>query len=271
MGEIRLTCPECGAEYRIAEGAIPPGGRSVECSSCGAVWHQPGFPAPPGDRRPATDASPPQLNRPLPDSVLSVLREEAELARHQRETATDQGTDRPETALPLQKPAPGPAIEDWPATTITTPLSGPAAMAPDPDALPSGPPPAGPSPSRHINTRPLRPAEAVPAHEVMEATVTRSTPHRAAGPTDAVGDTVEPAHHISPDMADAANARGYRRGLAWGIGIAALLLLLYVIAPRLADQGQAGHALMEWRLTVDDGRAWLEGRVTDLLGIDRVN
>ncbi|WP_299906083.1 zinc-ribbon domain-containing protein [uncultured Paracoccus sp.] len=138
MGEIRLTCPECGAEYRVDATAIPADGRDVECSSCGHGWHQPGAMAPKGTIPTATEAGP-RLNRPLPDSVLSVLREEAELARRQR----------------------GEAAEPEEATVILT----------------TDPPMAGPAPSRHINDRPQRPGDSAPAQNQLEATVNRTTPH----------------------------------------------------------------------------------------------
>ena len=35
-----LTCPSCGTQYVVKDGAIPPGGRQVRCSSCKYSWHQ---------------------------------------------------------------------------------------------------------------------------------------------------------------------------------------------------------------------------------------
>jgi predicted Zn finger-like uncharacterized protein len=35
-----LTCPECGTQYVVKDGAIPPGGRQVRCASCKHSWHQ---------------------------------------------------------------------------------------------------------------------------------------------------------------------------------------------------------------------------------------
>lgn len=35
-----LTCPECGARYRLADDAIPPAGRSVQCASCKHSWFE---------------------------------------------------------------------------------------------------------------------------------------------------------------------------------------------------------------------------------------
>ena len=35
-----LTCPECGTQYVVKDGAIPRGGRQVRCASCRHSWHQ---------------------------------------------------------------------------------------------------------------------------------------------------------------------------------------------------------------------------------------
>lgn len=35
-----LTCPSCGTQYAVKDGAIPPGGRKVRCASCGRSWQQ---------------------------------------------------------------------------------------------------------------------------------------------------------------------------------------------------------------------------------------
>ena len=35
-----LTCPACGTQYVVKDGAIPAGGRKVRCASCRHSWHQ---------------------------------------------------------------------------------------------------------------------------------------------------------------------------------------------------------------------------------------
>ena len=35
-----LTCPSCGTQYEVKDGAIPVGGRKVRCATCGHSWHQ---------------------------------------------------------------------------------------------------------------------------------------------------------------------------------------------------------------------------------------
>jgi predicted Zn finger-like uncharacterized protein len=35
-----LTCPNCGTQYVVKDGAIPPDGRQVRCAACKHSWHQ---------------------------------------------------------------------------------------------------------------------------------------------------------------------------------------------------------------------------------------
>jgi predicted Zn finger-like uncharacterized protein len=35
-----LTCPSCGTQYVVKDGAIPPAGRQVRCAACKHSWHQ---------------------------------------------------------------------------------------------------------------------------------------------------------------------------------------------------------------------------------------
>lgn len=37
---MRLTCPNCDAQYEVAADAIPANGRDVQCSNCGHVWFE---------------------------------------------------------------------------------------------------------------------------------------------------------------------------------------------------------------------------------------
>ncbi|MBB1497453.1 zinc-ribbon domain-containing protein [Paracoccus sp. MC1862] len=51
--------------------------------------------------------------------------------------------------------------------------------------------------------------------------------------------------------------RGYAAGFSTAAIIALLVLALYALAPRVADQGAPGAALDGWRSEVDRGRDWL--------------
>ena len=37
---MRLTCPNCGAQYEVPDQVIPLDGRDVQCSNCGGTWFQ---------------------------------------------------------------------------------------------------------------------------------------------------------------------------------------------------------------------------------------
>lgn len=40
LSAMILTCPACGTNYVVKDGAIPTGGRQVRCASCKHSWHQ---------------------------------------------------------------------------------------------------------------------------------------------------------------------------------------------------------------------------------------
>ena len=35
---MRLTCPNCGAAYEVADGMVPAAGRHVQCTVCHTRW-----------------------------------------------------------------------------------------------------------------------------------------------------------------------------------------------------------------------------------------
>ena len=51
-----LTCPSCGTQYAVKDGAIPEGGRKVRCAACGTSWHE----QPQGSQDSPTDAPRPE-------------------------------------------------------------------------------------------------------------------------------------------------------------------------------------------------------------------
>ena len=157
---MRLVCPRCGAQYEIDDSAIPAGGRDVECSACDNVWRamRPEVALDPAAFDPAER---PTLNRPLSDSVIEILREEA--AREMDARAADRkalrDAERAGTAAlletdtaaapppALQVPAADPVVAEFapadaaddlpgavmaaePATSSPAPAPAPAAVAP---------------------------------------------------------------------------------------------------------------------------------------------
>jgi predicted Zn finger-like uncharacterized protein len=62
-----LTCPSCGTQYAVKDGAIPEGGRKVRCANCGHSWHQ----DPPRDEELAAGSEESAVPAPEPASEPS--------------------------------------------------------------------------------------------------------------------------------------------------------------------------------------------------------
>ncbi|MGR3760459.1 zinc-ribbon domain-containing protein [Roseobacteraceae bacterium NS-SX3] len=57
---MRLTCPNCAAQYEVPDDVIPDDGRDVQCSNCGQTWFQPaaGSAAADAEGEPAPEQAP---------------------------------------------------------------------------------------------------------------------------------------------------------------------------------------------------------------------
>ena len=56
-----LTCPSCGTQYVVKDGAIPPEGRQVRCAACKHSWHQ-------GPEETAAEAAPAEEPAPTAEN-----------------------------------------------------------------------------------------------------------------------------------------------------------------------------------------------------------
>lgn len=61
-----LTCPSCGTQYVVKDGAIPPSGRQVRCKACQHSWRE----------FPAAAEGPLELDREAPEQALPPAVEE---------------------------------------------------------------------------------------------------------------------------------------------------------------------------------------------------
>ncbi|MDO5633005.1 MAG: zinc-ribbon domain-containing protein [Paracoccus sp. (in: a-proteobacteria)] len=277
MGEIRLICPGCGAEYRLDEGMIPAQGREVECSACGHIWHQPGSgtqePPPALASVPAPVSPQAESRRRDPiDFVVSRRMSGHDLTRPPiyREQTVPPAPPTPAQMPRLNRPLPADVLAilteeaereraaqaaeqtattaltttDWPATTLTTSR------------------PAEPQQSRDA-------AAVLPPAQTERASSVSSTLGQNTVPLPAVGDmasTLETVATAPEDHADTAAVSAPppphhhgRTGFVCGLLVAALLLALYLAAPLVPAETTAGQALNQWREIADQARAWLAG------------
>ena len=123
---MRLTCPNCGAQYEVDAGMIPDDGRDVQCSNCGQTWFQ----MPEGQMSvpdatevadaPAEAASPAEEEPPVAEPVTEPADEvsaddhEAEDTLAESETPDAEAADSPEQddAQPADDNDDAPAAED---------------------------------------------------------------------------------------------------------------------------------------------------------------
>jgi predicted Zn finger-like uncharacterized protein len=113
-----LTCPNCGTQYVVKDGAIPPGGRQVRCASCKHSWHQEAEPAG------ATDEQ-----ETLAEATLIEPRSGIEAEERAYEETLVEGAE--------VAPAPEPSTEESPPTSPLAPET--AAEADAQEAVESAP------------------------------------------------------------------------------------------------------------------------------------
>lgn len=239
---MRLTCPNCDAQYKVPDDAIPETGREVQCSNCANTWFQPhdahSRPTTSADkaqndepdaRQPVTGhAVPPQ--REIDPAVASVLREEAERERRARAAA--------------QK---GLETKADPSTSDKTPRAR--------DAMEQTPPRVGRAASAQDESSPkstARPSLYPDIDEVKAAPAQEPDPQPAA-----------PAFVSYSKASPIPARRGFWRGFLLAVLIALALLLVYVFALPLADMLPPLRGLLaDYVALVDGVRQWLDAQLT---------
>ena len=94
---MRITCPECGAQYEVAADVITEMGRDVQCSACSHTWFAQAEPDVPPAPAELPSFMPPPQRPPLSPEVAAILREEAarEAAQRAMEAMAFASTRRP--------------------------------------------------------------------------------------------------------------------------------------------------------------------------------
>lgn len=230
---MRLTCPNCTAEYDIADGMLPPGGRHVQCTACHTRW----------------------FVRGVTGTGLTE----------------DQILRRLETWTPRPAPAPVSPVTLTAVPKAPPPAPGEAEAAapvrePVRDAVRETDPPV----VVHLPPRPSSPAKPSdrPAGVSQPAAV-RAPVHAPVHAPSPRLDLGEPAPAAAPAPPAPAESR-FGRGLLLGLVIAGLALAAYVYrAPLAARAPAAAPALAAYGDTVDEWRARLEAQFAPFRGADR--
>ncbi|MDU9005826.1 zinc-ribbon domain-containing protein [Sedimentitalea todarodis] len=241
---MRLTCPNCGAQYEVPDKVIPPQGRDVQCSNCDKSWffeHPDPLVREDPDLRvaaasfldddPADAGQMPQAapRRKLDPNVSEILKQEAEREARlrSREIAEAEGTK----------------------------------TAPEADAADSA-----------------RKARARMAHmrgEELAEPASESGPVRQRGVLPDIEEinstlrTTDDATYQEFMQEKPTRNAGFLRGIALTVLLAAILVLAYVNARTITEAvPQAAPYVKVYVAKIDEGRVWLAGLINGYMPND---
>lgn len=256
---MRLICPNCDAHYEVDKELVPPPGRDLQCSDCGHVWFQNAAPdlpqaqyapamaetqpdAPPMDEDQDEPGVTPLAQRSLDDTLLSVLREEAqrEVQARAQETGplVETQDEFPLEAGPRRKVVvrakqPAPATSDLEVGTDETALSAD-------------------SPERGSRR------ERLPDIEQINSTL------RASGEKRSPGHASDDAVHLP--LSRASRRGGFRFGFLLMLAMAMLAVLVYRNTTLISQFVPAmGPAMASYSNQVDKLRISLDNLIEDAL------
>lgn len=261
---MRLTCPNCGAQYEVPDDVIPDAGRDVQCSNCGDTWfqhhpdHSPTDDAGAAERETGLDdggwdrtdaedladaedasAVPAPMRRELDPAVADVLRQEAE--QEARARAAESGTLESQPDLGLDDGDSEALRRNREARERMARLRGKSTDD------------AGAEPLPDIN--PGARSALLPDIEEINSSLRAD-----ADDPDSMN------HSDGYPEAMPHEGGGFRRGFLLVVLLAVILLLIYVYAPQIAARLPATEAVLaDYTRFVDGLRASLDGIVARIL------
>ncbi|MEW9921065.1 zinc-ribbon domain-containing protein [Marimonas sp. MJW-29] len=269
---MRLTCPNCDAQYEVPDEVIPTSGRDVQCSNCGQTWfqHHPDHApeeeeeivlradAPDEDEEiaPPPPPAPPPAKEPerrqLDPAVADILRQEAEAefeARKRRQSETLES--QPELGLeegtePPARPAEDEDVSERRAAEAKRRM---ARMRGEPEGKAEAAAAAAAISSRR---------ELLPDIEEINSTLRSDT---APSGVDAE------AREGLGAGGEQKQKRGFRAGFRTVVLLALVLGLVYAFAPQISQTVPAIDPLINsYVVWVDQMRLALNGQIDALMG-----
>ncbi|MGV6803522.1 MAG: zinc-ribbon domain-containing protein [Ruegeria sp.] len=255
---MRLTCPNCNAQYEVPDDVIPEEGRDVQCSNCEKTWFQSKHPE----------------------------------AKTEEEEHPAEEADESTGAAALEADAKPASGEPEPSSAEPEPEVGEAAKTvAAPEETPDEPSPRGnvdPAVASILQQEAAREAElrakegsgleSQPDLGLDQPSEPQKAPKRPAatetaadaGQKDALPDvetinsslrTEEPPAEPAPADAAPRKSGGFLRGFALIVIIGIILFLLYGNARQIGEAvPQAEPALQSYVSLIDQARIWLESQ-----------
>ncbi|SHL46744.1 MJ0042 family finger-like domain-containing protein [Roseovarius litoreus] len=279
---MRLTCPNCGAQYEVPDEVIPETGRDVQCSNCGDTWFQfhPDH-MPQDDAQAETGAEPQSADAddgyaeydvepdPEPDPQPDPTPEDHyddpdEDAEEEEDTAPPRRELDPSIRDLLREEAAreeqaraaeaGPGLETQPDLGLDEAPDTLAQNARARIARLRGLPVDTDEPATNQDIDPESRRNLLPDIEEINSSL------------DAAPQRDVSASRDDDAMAAPSAGGGFRRGFVWSIVLFAILTLLYVFAPQVAGLSSALEGPMAAYVEmVNSLRALLQSTVASFL------
>lgn len=248
---MRLTCPNCDAQYEVPDAAIPTEGREVQCSNCGNLWFHahPDHPRQDLPKEPETveptvaitDVAP--SHEPVQDGDITQADADAD-----EDALDDQATEG--DVLPPRREIDPVVIKILRAEAErevklrAAEKSGPRNTAAAPD----------PAPGDEVADQSQDPVAKSPAKPGRDA-----LPDLAAPDSSPSDNSPPDAPAEQPATSRTGNAGGFTRGFALVIIIASVFVVVYAWADRIAESvPQAAPVLDSYVANVNQMRVWLD-------------
>jgi predicted Zn finger-like uncharacterized protein len=295
---MRLTCPNCDAQYEVPAEVMPPEGRDVQCSNCGQTWFQahPDHPQdPPEDwqapledeevvstapqREPDPVPEPEHEHAPVPDHEPDP--EESDPALH--EAPVPHEPEVPAEPAPVARRELDPSV----AEVLRAEAELEAQARRNEAAVMESQPELGLPDTSDDAARRAREAQERMAKmrgiydddpsDDSAATAVSSTSLGARRDLlpdiEEINSTLRSNSSRSPAADPGQTAqievrekRSSRLGFSLTVALVAILTLIYVFAPSLSDAVPGAAPLLEdYVAVVDDWRAWLDRQLTTML------
>lgn len=262
---MRLICPNCGAQYAVADDVIPAGGRDVQCSNCAHTWFEtPGASSNDAAPAPRRATSVPKPSAPFDGNIADAFKGETKSDNLAPAPQPPKGrkTVDPEVADILREEAAREAAHRR--------KDAPAAMESQSDLGLGDPSPAKPNrPKPNAIAAAATAAASVGAVAASSSTGSRREllPDIEDINSSLRSEKDRDADYRAVDVDDEKQKRrGFRRGFLLMVLIFAVLVVVYVQAePMKAALPGAADAIQSYVDTVNQARIWLDTTVRSLL------
>lgn len=250
---MRISCPNCGAQYEVPDEVIPQDGRDVQCSNCGMTWFQA---HPDHIAAESEDISEPPVadaySEPEPETEFAEAEIEAEeaMAEPARRELSPDVSDilRQEAEHEAELRAADTGLESQPDLGLDN-LPGDAAQSAGDTAQSFSGSPA--MDDVQGSRRDLLPdIDELNSSLQSDKDSTALTPHLA--------EETEPKP---------VSKSGFSRGFAFTMVLAALVVVVYANAPEISERVPQADPFLNALVTfIDKGRVWLDAQVKAFVG-----